>query len=302
MNKPLKKITFTIFALLQALGTLGQININDLERPNGLWAKKGEKVAFTGPFVEYFENGKIRGKGELKDGLVHGLRIVYHENGNKSLERNYVYGVNNGVSIEYYPNGQVRQEVNFKNGKEDGTLKAFYENGQIKAVLNFSAGVQQGHYFEYTPDGTLKAQYYFVDGKANYAPEFIDLTKQALQLSRQFKNEEAIKLYDTAIALNPTVAQAYFNRGICKGNLFDFVNAIQDYDKAIELDPDYMEAYANRGNAKINMFTSKGKLNPTPEQTESACEDFYKAVSLGDTTIGTEDMIYLYCKKFKKKK
>lgn len=298
----MKKLTFTFFALLLTLWTFGQTNINDLERIDGLWTKKGEKTAYTGQFNEYFDNGKIKGKGEFKDGLVHGLRTVYYENGNKSLERNYSNGINDGASIEYYPSGQIKQEANFKNGKEDGTLKAYYENGQVQAILTFSNGVQQGDYFEYRPDGKLKAQYYFINGKASYSPEFTELTKQALDLSRQYKNEEAIKLYDKAIELNPTVAQAYFNRGACKGNNFDFDGAIKDYDKAIELNPEYMEAYGNRGNAKINMFTSKGNLNPTPEQTESACEDFHKAVSLGDTTIGTEDMIYIHCKKNKKKK
>jgi tetratricopeptide (TPR) repeat protein len=109
-------------------------------------------------------------------------------------------------------------------------------------------------------------------------------------------------LYDKAIEINPTVAQAYFNRAACKGNSFDFGGAIADYDKAIELNPEYMEAFGNRGNAKINMFTGKGTLNPTPEQTASACEDFHKAKELGDTSIGTEDMIYLYCKKSNPKK
>jgi hypothetical protein len=50
------------------------------------------------------------------------------------------------------------------------------------------------------------------------------------------------------------------------------------------------------------MFTSKGNLNPTPEQTESACEDFQKAVSLSDKTTGTEDMIYIHCKKKTRRK
>jgi hypothetical protein len=62
-----------------------------------------------------------------------------------------------------------------------------------------------------------------------------------------------------------------------------------------------MEAYANRGNAKINIFY-KGNSELTPEESDSACYDFNKAVSLGDKTIGTKDMIYLYCKKNKKKK
>jgi len=298
----MKKITFTFSALLLTFLTFGQTNINDLERMDGLWTKKGEKTTYSGEFIEYFDNGKIKGRGEFKDGLVNGLRTVYYENGNKRREINYSNGINDGASIEYYPSGQKKQEANFKNGKEDGTFKIFFEDGEVQAILNFSNGVQQGDYFEYTPEGKLIAQYYFVNGKASYSPEFFDLTNQAIELSRQFKNDEAIKLYDEAIELNPTVAQAYFNRGACKSNNFDFEGAVKDYDKAIELDPEYLEAYSNRGNAKINMFTSKGNLDPTPEQTESACDDFYKAVSLGDKSIGTEDMIYLYCKKNKKKK
>lgn len=101
------------------------------------------------------------------------------------------------------------------------------------------------------------------------------MTNKAVEVGKQFKNKEAIELYDKAIELNLTVAEAYFNRGACKGNNFDFEGAIKDYDKAIELKPDYMEAIRNRGNAKINIITSKGNINPTPEQTESACEDFH---------------------------
>lgn len=299
----MKKITLLSFlGLFLAIWSYGQTNINDLERINGLWTKKGENTPYTGLFIEYFKNGKVEGTGEFKEGLVHGLRTIYYKNGNKSLERIYRNGINDGKSIEYYPNGKVKQEANFKNGKEDGIFKVFYENGQIQVILTFSNGVQQGDYFEYTPDGKLKVQYYFVNGNASYSPEFIELTEQAFEFSRQFNNEKAIELYDKAIELNPTVAQTYFSRGVCKQNDFNFEEAIKDYDKAIELDPEYMEAYTNRGYAKINIFTSKGNLNPTDKQTVSACEDFHKAISLGDKTIGTKDMIYLYCKKNKKKK
>ena len=191
---------------------------------------------------------------------------------------------------------------NFVDNKENGIWTIYYETGEKYVESTFVNGVQQGDYMKYSKEQKLLVQYYFVNGKASYSEEFLNLTKEAIGLSRQYKNDEAIKLYDKAIELNPTVAQAYFNRGTCKSNNIDFEEAIKDYDKAIELNPEYMEAYGNRGNAKINMFTSKGNLNPTPEQTESACEDFHKSVSLGDKTIGTEDMIYLYCKKYKKKK
>ena len=296
----MRQIALTFLGLFLAVLGYGQTNINDLERINGLWTKKGENTPYTGQIVEYFNNGKVKGTGEFKDGLVHGLRTVYYENGNKSLERNYQNGIENGASIEYYPSGQVKQEANFKNGKQDGIFKVYYQSGQVHAILTFSNDIQEGDYFEYAPDGKLIAQYYFVKGKASYSPEFFELSEQALGLSRQFKNEEAIKLYDKAIELNPTVAQTYFNRGACKQNNFDFEGAINDYDKAIELNPEYMEAYTNRGYAKINILTTKGNINPTAEQTASACEDLHKALSLGDK--GAKDMIFAYCKKNKKKK
>lgn len=296
----MRKLTLTFLVSLLSLNIFAQVNINDLERVNGRWTKKGEAAAYTGAFVEYFDNGKVKGEGVFKEGLLNGPRTIYGENGQKSLERNYLNGINEGASLEYYPSGKLKQNCNFKNGKEEGTCKVFYENQQVQAIVNFSKGVQEGDYFEYSPEGKLIAQHYFTNGEAGYAPEFMKLSAEALELSRQFENEAAIKLYDQAIKLNPTVAQVYFNRGVSKGNSFDFEGAIKDYDKAIELDPEYMEAYGNRGNAKINMFTSKGNLDPSPEQTKSACEDFYKSVSLGDTTISTEDMIYIHCEKNKK--
>lgn len=298
----MKRSIITFFTLFISIWSYGQININDLERIDGLWIKKGEKTAYTGQFTEFFEDGSIKGKGEFKDGVVNGLRIMYHKNGNKKVERNYVLGTPNGENVEYFESGKTKQEGYFKLGKEDGIWMFYFENGNKKALVTFSDGIQNGEFLEYSTEGKLKVQYYFVNGKAEYSPEFIELTNKAVELGRQFKNKEAIELYDKAIEINPTVAQTYFNRGACKGNDFDFEGSIKDYDKAIELNPEYMEAYANRGNAKINMFTSKGNINSTPEQTESACEDFHKAVSLGDKTIGTEDMIYIHCKKNKKKK
>jgi tetratricopeptide (TPR) repeat protein len=67
------------------------------------------------------------------------------------------------------------------------------------------------------------------------------LTNKAVEVGKQFKNKEAIELYDKAIELNLTVAEAYFNRGACKGNNFDFEGAIKDYDKALELEIEEMQ-------------------------------------------------------------
>lgn len=298
----MKKLRITLFVLLFAFFALGQTNINELERIDGLWTKKGEKNSFNGEFIETFESGEIKGTGKFVNGQLEGLRIQFFENGKKKTEKYYKASYLNGTAKEFYESGTLKQIGEFIDNKENGIWTIYYETGEKHVESNFINGIQQGNYMEYSKDGKLLVMYYFINGKASYSPELIELTEKALELSRQFKNDEAIKFYDKAIELNPTVAQIYFNRGASKGNTFDFEGAIKDYDKAIELNQDYMEAYGNRGNAKINMLTSKGNIDPTPEQTESACEDFHKAVSLGDKTIGTEDMIYFYCKKNKSKR
>jgi len=57
----------------------------------------------------------------------------------------------------------------------------------------------------------------------------------------------AIQLYDQAIALNPSHAEAYYKRGNALKNIGRPRDAIESYDKAIERRPDFAFAYCNRG-------------------------------------------------------
>lgn len=252
------KVLVLFCSLMVCSVYFAQTNLADLEKIEGIWIKKGSAIPFTGQFIEYYDNGKVKGKGVFKAGVVDSLRTTYYENGNKKRDVNYSNGILNGFDKQYHENGNVKQEGIFKNGKLEGQSKVYYESGVVQAILNFSNGIQAGDYFEYSKESKLIVQYFFVDGQASYSSEFKELTKQALAFSRDGKNKEAIKLYDKAIELNPTVARAYFNRGACKSNAFAFEEAIKDFDKAIEIDPKYMEAYGNRGNARINIHTSKG--------------------------------------------
>lgn len=52
---------------------------------------------------------------------------------------------------------------------------------------------------------------------------------------------------DTVIKLSPTMAVAYYNKGVVLAEAHDFTSALRAFDKAIELKPDFGEAYYNRG-------------------------------------------------------
>ena len=66
-------------------------------------------------------------------------------------------------------------------------------------------------------------------------------------------SDRAIADYTKAIALDPNFAVAYYNRGRAYDDLKDYNSAIADYTKAIALDPNYAAAYNNRGSAYLNL-------------------------------------------------
>jgi uncharacterized protein (TIGR02145 family) len=232
----------------------------------------------------------------VKDGKSDEMKTIKYENGNIKSESHYVGGVLQGKSNHYYENGKLKQEGTYVNGKEDGVFKVYYENGKIKAIIPYSGGILQGNYFEYFEDGKLKMQYFYTKGVLSCcSPEYLELTKLAGEYNMQKNYNEAIRLYSKAIELNPTLASTYYNRGACKSQNADRNGAITDYDKAIEIRPDFMEAFRYRGFVKVDMYNDNAP-NPTPEQIKGCCEDLNKAISLGDNSTLTEQVIAKYCK------
>jgi tetratricopeptide (TPR) repeat protein len=133
------------------------------------------------------------------------------------------------------------------------------------------------------------AETYFNDG----------LTKETAE-----DYKEAIKLFDTAIALNKDFAEAWADRGNCKNELSLYKDAISDYDQSIQIDPSQTDVWFNRGVAKYNSGDLKGsiadlthllQLDPHDSTAyhmrgfayqdlgnfDSACADFQRAVNLG---------------------
>ena len=72
--------------------------------------------------------------------------------------------------------------------------------------------------------------------------------------------DAAIANYDRAIALEPSDADAYHNRGIAKDAQGDYAGAIADFDRAIALDPDDADSYHNRGVAKAEQGDYAGAI------------------------------------------
>jgi predicted O-linked N-acetylglucosamine transferase (SPINDLY family) len=93
----------------------------------------------------------------------------------------------------------------------------------------------------------------------------------------QNRLEDALKLYDQAIAGAPEFARAHLNRGNALMALQDFDAAIEAYETASRLDPTLAGAHYNLGNA----FARRRRY-------EEACSAYHRALSLNPKFVDAE--------------
>ena len=93
---------------------------NRLKKEIHYYEGKGKKKYIEGNFNQnqrnglwqaYFENGKVQSKWYYVNGVPHGERVVYRENGNKYFEGQYEQGVCIGVWNFYAADGTLAQSI-----------------------------------------------------------------------------------------------------------------------------------------------------------------------------------------------
>jgi Flp pilus assembly protein TadD len=89
---------------------------------------------------------------------------------------------------------------------------------------------------------------------------------------------EAIATLDQALAIDPTISEAWYERGTALGRLGRPAEALNSFDRAIALNPNDAQAWSNRGTAlgnlgryseAISSYDRAIALNPNDAQTRS---------------------------------
>ena len=83
-------------------------------------------------------------------------------------------------------------------------------------------------------------------------------------------NYTALQEYEKALRIDPTYAEAFYEKGYALYLMGKLDQSLAAFDKAIELRPDYAEAYVNRGSLKCMSGDGAG-----------AEEDWNRAAELG---------------------
>jgi tetratricopeptide (TPR) repeat protein/MFS family permease len=103
---------------------------------------------------------------------------------------------------------------------------------------------------DYAPLDNIMAAVYLSRDRLERA---LSRYNEGVRLGALGQADEAIAEYSKAIGLEPTLDQAYVNRGGVFNHLGQYQNAIRDYTEALRLVPEYAVAYYNRGIAHIGL-------------------------------------------------
>ena len=79
------------------------------------------------------------------------------------------------------------------------------------------------------------------------------LNLQGIELVANSKAQQALGLYDQALAVDSTIASTYLNKGCALGALGRLDEALQCYVQARTLKPDYVQAHSNESLCRLQM-------------------------------------------------
>ena len=87
---------------------------------------------------EFYQNGELKIRGELKEGEKHGEWNAYFKNGQPQSIGDFVEGKRMGRAIVYFRNGNIRYEGEYKNDKKVGHWKFYNQKGKLIKEKEFN--------------------------------------------------------------------------------------------------------------------------------------------------------------------
>lgn len=149
------------------------------------------------PMDGYFIVGNKTTKWEefhIKEGLLYGDYVFYHQNGEKFMHSSYKRGKLHGEEITYFSSGKLKKVSNYKNGLLNGKVISYFENGQIlsESVLKDNQPITS---ISYNDTGDIESKMFIEEGK-NITQSIKNGKVFKEQISSNYDNFEGVKFYN----------------------------------------------------------------------------------------------------------
>ncbi|QSW89954.1 toxin-antitoxin system YwqK family antitoxin [Flavobacterium endoglycinae] len=119
--------------------------------------KSGKFIQYyvnDGPYISYFQDGKVFEKGIVKNHKIKDQWTRYFNNGNIEWSIDFKDGT--GLKTWYFEDGQISAKTAYIKNKLSGQNKHWFENGQVKEISYWTNGMQTGLFECYFENGKLE--------------------------------------------------------------------------------------------------------------------------------------------------
>jgi len=125
------------------------------------------KKVENGKWTQWYDNGQKSLEGEYLNGENNGKWTKWYENGQIESEGEYLNGEINGKYTFWYGNGQKSSEAEYLNGKQNSKWTFWYYNGQKSAEGEYVNGEKNGKWTEWYSNKQKSSEGEYLNGKQN---------------------------------------------------------------------------------------------------------------------------------------
>ena len=133
------------------------------------YLRKSTEDPFTGVLISYHDNGNLKDRFFVLDGILDGPVEIYYEDGQLKIRGSLKYGEENGP-VEFYENGRLVSKGSMKDGKPSWPWEYYYESGELMTIGSYKDGQQLGIWNIYRENGQVLSPTCYQNG------EEVDLT------------------------------------------------------------------------------------------------------------------------------
>jgi len=214
---------------------------------------------YSGPFINYYINGKKEVSGTILNGLMEGQTSIFYMNGNIKESRYYHEGKRDSTNEEYFADGILKSRGKYKDGQKEDSWQSWYSNGEIKSDLFFlhSSAIVDGPEFE-----------------------FYRIFNDAIAKLNDKSYRAAIRLLNQCHDLRTDYDELYYFRGLCYRELKKYDEALQNFNDALAIEPQSVDVRMQKvytGCLVLNMYkTNNYKPSVIADLNKEICKDVQK--------------------------
>ncbi len=147
MKKTILTLAFSI-SILSSFAFAQNIYIGE----DGLYYDSLNNL-YSGTYIEFYDNGTIKGEYTIVDGENDGVTKLYFKTGQLNESRMYKKGEKDGAWITYNAEGGKIGEANFSKSTKHGKWYVWDENGTLRCEMTYKNGEKTGKWIIYDANG-----------------------------------------------------------------------------------------------------------------------------------------------------